>query len=175
LYPRRDRGRDAHYWAPPAQIRTCPIKASGSHLGLMTAQQWALRPRRSVHGQSAGTHRSVALSPPRAQSVHASLGPRPWLHPLRRPLTHPCSQASQLLWRGLTSPIRASSATALRLPDAGHRAILRPMVRLEISRFPCKERAHMPGSTTAPGQQGTRACRALSCCLPPPRQRGHPG
>src|SRR5258705_4485108 len=20
-----DRGRDAHYWAPPAQIRTCPI------------------------------------------------------------------------------------------------------------------------------------------------------
>ena len=29
-----ERGRDAHYWAPPAQIRTCPIKASGSHLGL---------------------------------------------------------------------------------------------------------------------------------------------
>ena len=28
-----ERGRDAHYWAPPAQIRTCPIKAFGSHLG----------------------------------------------------------------------------------------------------------------------------------------------
>ena len=27
------RGRDAHYCAPPAQIRTCPIKAYGSHLG----------------------------------------------------------------------------------------------------------------------------------------------
>ncbi|HEX4080170.1 MAG TPA: hypothetical protein VHX61_15015 [Rhizomicrobium sp.] len=26
------RGRDAHYCAPPAQIRTCPIKAYGSHL-----------------------------------------------------------------------------------------------------------------------------------------------
>ena len=24
-----DRGRDAHYWAPPAQIRTGPIRASG--------------------------------------------------------------------------------------------------------------------------------------------------
>ena len=31
--PSPDRGRDAHYWAPPAQIRTCPIKAFGSHLG----------------------------------------------------------------------------------------------------------------------------------------------
>ena len=30
----RERGRDAHYWAPPAQIRTCPIKAFGSHLRL---------------------------------------------------------------------------------------------------------------------------------------------
>gem|GEM_PF-5045168 len=28
-----NRGRDAHYWAPPAQNRTCPIKAYGSHLG----------------------------------------------------------------------------------------------------------------------------------------------
>jgi hypothetical protein len=25
----QDRGRDAHYWAPPAQIRTGPIRASG--------------------------------------------------------------------------------------------------------------------------------------------------
>jgi hypothetical protein len=34
-----DRGRDAHYWAPPAQIRTCPIKAYGSHLGWLTAKR----------------------------------------------------------------------------------------------------------------------------------------
>jgi len=26
-----DRGRDAHYWAPPAQIRTCGIPAYGSY------------------------------------------------------------------------------------------------------------------------------------------------
>src|SRR3954468_9017145 len=35
-----DRGRDAHYWAPPAQIRTGPIRASGSHLGCLTAKRW---------------------------------------------------------------------------------------------------------------------------------------
>ena len=29
----RDRGRDAHYWAPPAQNRTCGFPASSSHLG----------------------------------------------------------------------------------------------------------------------------------------------
>ena len=28
-----DRGRDAGCPAPPAQIRTCPIKAYGSYLG----------------------------------------------------------------------------------------------------------------------------------------------
>src|SRR6266436_7624307 len=33
-----DCGRDAHYWAPPAQNRTCGIPASGSHLGCLTAQ-----------------------------------------------------------------------------------------------------------------------------------------
>ena len=27
------RGRDAHYWAPPAQIPACAIHAPGSHLG----------------------------------------------------------------------------------------------------------------------------------------------
>lgn len=36
---RIDRGRDAHYWAPPAQIRTCPIRAYGSYLGCLTAKR----------------------------------------------------------------------------------------------------------------------------------------
>ena len=35
-----DCGRDAHYWAPPAQNRTCGILASGSHLGCLTAKRW---------------------------------------------------------------------------------------------------------------------------------------
>jgi hypothetical protein len=35
-----DGGRDVHYWAPPAQNRTCGIPASGSHLGCLTAKRW---------------------------------------------------------------------------------------------------------------------------------------
>src|ERR1019366_4821259 len=35
--PTNDRGRDASYLAPPAQIRTGPIRAYGSHLECMTA------------------------------------------------------------------------------------------------------------------------------------------
>ena len=34
---RHFRGRDASYLAPPAQIRTGPIRAYGSHLGCLTA------------------------------------------------------------------------------------------------------------------------------------------
>ena len=34
-----DRGRDAHYWAPPAQNRTCGFPAYGSHLGCLTAKR----------------------------------------------------------------------------------------------------------------------------------------
>src|SRR3984893_7667900 len=33
----RDGGRDAHYWAPPAQNRTGSFPAYGSHLGCLTA------------------------------------------------------------------------------------------------------------------------------------------
>src|ERR1700730_6585542 len=33
----RDCGRDTHYWAPPAQNRTCSFPAYGSHLGCLTA------------------------------------------------------------------------------------------------------------------------------------------
>ena len=36
------RGRDASYLAPPAQIRTGPIKAYGSHLGYVTALRYIL-------------------------------------------------------------------------------------------------------------------------------------
>jgi len=37
---RIDRGRDARYRAPPAQSRTCPIRAFGSYLGCLTAKRW---------------------------------------------------------------------------------------------------------------------------------------
>jgi hypothetical protein len=32
-----------------------------------------------------------------------------------------------------------------------------PLVRREISQFPCEERTHMPGSPTTPGRSDTRA------------------
>src|SRR5229473_509342 len=32
-----------------------------------------------------------------------------------------------------------------------------PSAKREISRFPCKERPHMPGSATTPGRSGARA------------------
>ena len=35
----RFRGRDVHCWTPPAQIRTSPIRASGSYLGGVTAKR----------------------------------------------------------------------------------------------------------------------------------------
>jgi hypothetical protein len=35
----RYRGRDAHYWAPPAQIPAGVIHAPGSHLGYLTAKR----------------------------------------------------------------------------------------------------------------------------------------
>jgi len=34
-----DRGRDTGYPVPPAQIRACPTKALGSHLGWLTAKR----------------------------------------------------------------------------------------------------------------------------------------
>src|SRR5580658_3770691 len=51
----------------------------------------------------------------------------PWPPPLAPPAPQwpkpPCSSASQLLWRSLTSRDRASSATAPRLPDADRRRL----------------------------------------------------
>src|SRR4051794_6402224 len=76
--------------------------------------------------------------------------PAPWTVARR------CSPASPLLWRGLTSPVRASPATTPRLPGADQTA-LRPVVGREISRFPCPERACMLGSLTTPDRPGARA------------------
>src|SRR5439155_21489487 len=79
---------------------------------------------------------------------------QPFAPPTPQLVAQPCSQASSLVWPSLTSPARSSSASTPRLPDAGRRLILPPTVRLEISRFPRKECAHMPGSATTPGHPG---------------------
>src|SRR5882762_500975 len=70
-----DCGRDAHYWAPPAQNRTCGIPASGSHLGCLTAKC-------PYTVQSRG-HACPARSPARAGLSRILLGPLPSLHQLR--------------------------------------------------------------------------------------------
>src|SRR5580658_8426693 len=63
----------------------------------------------------------------------------PWSPPFAPPtpqqIALPCSPASQLLRRGLTSHVRASPATAPRLPDADLGGIL-PSVEREFSQVP---------------------------------------
>src|SRR6266576_6210604 len=116
---RRCSGRDAIFIAPPAQNRTCGFPAYGSHLGCVTAKLPYTLQRLC--------HASLVLSPVRALLVRIPLGPRPWLHRLRcvrlrrclrSGLPSLCSPASQLLWRGPTSRVRASSASVPHLPDA---------------------------------------------------------
>ena len=63
-------------------------------------------------------HAFPVLRPARALLSRASPRSPPLAPPTPRPVARLCSSASQLLWRGLTSPVRASSATAPRLPDA---------------------------------------------------------
>ena len=147
------RGRDVHCWTPPAQIRTSPIRASGSYLGCVTAKRrsGACRTRSSALG-----HACPALSPERALLVRVPLGPRPWLHRLRRRgpgfvrRLHSYYGGVRLLLivhrrlRLLTFPPRTIWPRGL-------------MADQEISRFPYKERARMPGSTTTPGRPDARA------------------
>src|SRR5438270_10436403 len=49
--------------------------------------------------------------------------PPPFAPPPPRPVTRPCSAASLLLWRSLTSHARASSASVPHLPDADQSAL----------------------------------------------------
>jgi hypothetical protein len=82
--------------------------------------------------------------------------PPPLAPPTPQLVAQLCSSASQLLWRSLTSRVRASSATAPRLPDADQHTLPR-LLRRGISRFPRNELPHMPVSSTTPGRPGTRA------------------
>ena len=75
------------------------------------------------------------------------------------------SSTSQRLWRGQTSPVRSSSATAPHLPDAIRTRASAPDGR-ETFRFPRREFTHMPGSQTSPGRRSAR-----DCALP---RRGRP-
>ena len=85
--------------------------------------------------------------------------PPPFAPPAPPPVARPCSPASSLLWRGLTSRVRASSATAPRLPDADRRRRRR------------RPSARSPGSRarsvrTCQGLRPRRAGRALALTRP---------
>jgi Zn finger protein HypA/HybF involved in hydrogenase expression len=100
-------------------------------------------------------HTFPALCPECALLVRVPLGPRPWLHRLRR-------RSPGFVRRFL------SYYTGVRLLQVVHRRLrllafpprtLRPegrMAGLETSRFPCKERPCMPGSPTTPNRSGAR-------------------
>src|SRR5712671_5045907 len=139
-----DCGRDAHYWAPP---RTEPdVRHSRIRL-----PPWMFNGEVSVHGPVQGT-RLPGSESGACWLVPCSPWPPPFAPPTPAPVARRRSPASQLLWRGLTSRLCASSASAHHLPDADQGATA--LARREISRFPGKERTPMLGSTTAPGRPG---------------------
>src|SRR5271167_187124 len=92
--------------------------------------------------------------------------PPPLAPPAPRRIAPLRSSASQLLWRGLTSPARSSSATAPRLPDAIRRRTRAPDGQ-EISRFPREELEHMPGSLTTPGRNRPRGFATVRIAFQP--------
>src|ERR1700724_1708273 len=63
--------------------------------------------------------------------------PRPFAPPPPLPVARPCSAASLLLWRSLTSHARASSASVPHLPDADQSA-LQPVAGHETSQVPTR-------------------------------------
>lgn len=114
-----------------------------------------------------GSHKATTLSPLRYQATETGIKRFCVCKQTRTPppLARSCSPASTLLWRGQTSWARSS-------PDCGLTFPMRtgvPPINPKISRFPRKERVHMPGSQTTPGRRDARDVRIPPCCLP--RQR----
>ena len=161
-----DRGRDAHYWAPPARIRTSPIRASGSCLGCLTAKQLAVRGS-ALGSRVSGSESGACFADPR------SPWPLPLAPPPPPPVAQRCSAASRLLWQSLTSPDRASAATAPHLPAADrqpNRASGRPGDLLVPVHGAC---VHARFSDHAGSPKRLR-WRSWTCCLPLHRQRRRP-
>src|SRR5258705_839050 len=101
--PSHFRGRDASYLAPPAQIRTGPIRAYGSHLGCLTAKL-------AVCAPAPVTRFPGTVPGPCFADAH-SPRPPPLAPPTPQPVARLCSLASQLLWRGQTFHLLSSSRT----------------------------------------------------------------
>src|SRR3954452_19789389 len=154
------RGRESGYPDPPAQIRTSPIKASGSYQEYLAASSVSLR---LVARDPAPVTRLPGSVPGTCFAGWRSSQSPPFAPPAPSPVARFCSLASLLLWRSQTSRVRASSASTPRLPNADPR----------YSRWP---NPRSPGSRTKSVHtcQGLRPRRvgwtlALThppCCLP---------
>src|SRR5207244_12240265 len=100
----------------------------------------------------------------------------PWSPPFAPPtpplVVQLCSQASSLLCRSLTSRVRSSSATALRLPDAD-----RPSTAAGRTRdlpVPVQGACVHARFCDHAGSSKRLRLRTQTCCLPLHRQRQHP-
>src|SRR4051812_37485367 len=111
---RYDRGRNGHYWPSPAQIRTSPIKASGSYQEYLATGRISLR---LVARDPAPVTRFPGSVPGTCFAGSRSSRSPPFAPPTPPPVARLCSLASSLLWRSQTSRVRASSVTAPRLSD----------------------------------------------------------
>ena len=147
------RGRDVHCWTPPAQIRTSP----NSSIRLLPRGCDGEAPLgRLPHAVQRLGHARPALGPVRALLIRVPLGPRPWLHRLRRRCPGFVRRLHSYYGGVRLLPIVHRRLRLLTFPP---RTIWPrgPMADQEISRFPYKERARMPGSTTTPGRPDARA------------------
>ena len=107
----------------------------------------------------------VGTNAPDSAFGACSIGSRsPWPQafapPTPRLLAQTCSPTSSLLCRSLTSPVRASLASAPRLPNAGRLTCVNAASR-EISRLPYKALTDMPVSRTTLDCTGTRESAPL--------------
>src|SRR3954466_14543053 len=92
-------GRDGHCWPPPGQIRTCPIKASGSYRRYLTTRN--LSRRRVARGPVPVT-RFPGPVPGTCFAGPRSPRSPPFAPPAPPPVARLCSLASSLLWRSQT-------------------------------------------------------------------------
>src|SRR4051794_554883 len=112
------RGREPGYPGPPAQIRTSPIKASGSYQEYLAVSSVSLS---LVARGPAPVTRFPGSVPGTCFAGPSSSRSPPFAPPTPPPVARLCSLASSLLWQSQTSRVRASSASTPRLPDADQR------------------------------------------------------
>jgi hypothetical protein len=162
--------RDGHYWPSPAQIRTGPIKASGSYRGYLAASHVLLR--LSARGPAPVTRFSGSV--PGACFAGPRSPPVPALRSTcSAAVARLCSLASSLLWQSPTSRVRTSSASTPRLPDAGQR--YSPAGQTRDLPVPAQGASTHARVSDHAGLGGCLRWRPRSCCLPCLQPRRHPG